>query len=92
MKTLKKGDIGIAQFFDNFPEYNGQECTVLDGLEFRGLIMDDMTTRENVLRYRVQFPDGQILGPLPHQLRPRPDPDEKHATNDEQYLPDAVAA
>jgi hypothetical protein len=89
---MKRGDIAIAQYFEQFPEYNGMECLIIDGLEFRGLINNDMEVRENVLRYRVQFPDGMVLGPLPHQLRKRPEPDERYAANDEQYFLDLKAA
>lgn len=91
-ENMKRGDIAIAQYFEQFPEYNGQECEILDPLEFRGIIDGDMSVRENVLRYRVKFPDGMVLGPLPHQLRKRPEPDEKYAANDEQYLPELKAA
>lgn len=85
--NFKRGDIAIAQYFEEFPEYNGMECEVLDPLEFRGLIRSSsMEVREHVLRYRVKFADGQVLGPLPHQLRKRPEPDEKYAANDQTYL------
>ena len=89
---IKAGDIAIAQYFETFHEYNGCECKVLNGLEYRGLISDDMTVRENVLRYRVEFPDGRVLGPLPHQLRKKPGPGRLIAVNDEKYLPDLLAA
>lgn len=71
---FQPGDIAIAQHFDNFPEFNGRECEVINGLEFRGMIEGDMTIRENVLRYRVRFPCGQVLGPRPGQLRRKVDP------------------
>ena len=91
-ENFKIGDIAIAQYFDNFPEYNGMECEVINSLEFRGIIEGDMTTHENVLRYRVRFPDGTVIGPRPHQLRKKPKPDEKYAANDNLYLPDLLAA
>ncbi len=91
-ENFKRGDIAIAQYFEQFPEYNGMECEVIDPLEFRGLINADMTVREHVLRYRVQFADGMMLGPLPHQLRKRPVPDEKYAANDSAYLEDMKVA
>ena len=92
-ENFKRGDIAIAQHFEQFPEYNGMECEIIDPLEFRGLINSEMmAVRENVLRYRVKFRDGMVLGPLPHQLRRRPEPDEKYAANDGAYLPDLKAA
>ena len=90
--NFKLGDIAIAQYFDNFPEYNGCECEVINLLEFRGIIEGDMTFHENVLRYRVQFPDGMVIGPRPHQLRKKPKPDERYAANDSNYLVDLLAA
>ncbi len=93
-ENIKRGDICIAMNFDVFTEYNGCECEVLDGLEFRGLIEDDMTVKENVLRYRVRFPDGFVCGPRPGQLRKKPKLDEKYgdSANDELYNLDKLAA
>lgn len=68
------GDIAIAQKFDNFPEYNGQECTVIGQLEPRLLINDDMTGKAGEWIYKVQFADGRQLGPYPYQLRRRKEP------------------
>lgn len=73
-EPFKMGEIAIAQHFDTFPEYNGQECTVIGELEPRLLIKDDMTREEGVWIYRVQFADGMRLGPRPHQLRRREEP------------------
>jgi len=91
---LKEGDIAIAQYFNVFPERNGEECTILNSLQFTGIINDDMTTQENVLRYRVEFSDGFVCGPLPHQLRKRPEPDINHgdSANDDMYEDDRLAA
>lgn len=91
-ENFKVGDIAIAQYFENFPEYNGVECEVINALEFRGVIDNDMTVRENVLRYRVQFPDGFVCGPAPHQLRRKPKADDQIAANDDLYLPAPIAA
>ena len=91
-ENFKLGEIVIAQYFDNFPEYNGCECEIINTLEFTGIIENDMTKRDGVLRYRVQFADGQILGPRPHQLRKNPKPDEKLAANDEYYFIEKLAA
>lgn len=74
IEPFKLGEIVIAQHFDNFPEYNGQECTVIGELEPRLLINDDMTGTEGVWIYRVRFADGRCLGPRPHQLRRKPEP------------------
>lgn len=73
-KPFQLGEIAIAQHFENFTEYNGQECTVIGELEPRRLIKDDMTSEDGVWMYRVQFDDGMRLGPLPHQLRRREEP------------------
>lgn len=85
--NFKIGEIVVATRFENFPEYNNQECEILNTLEFRGLILNDMTIKEDVLRYRVQFKDGFICGPLPHQLKKKLKPDEKRndAANDYLY-------
>jgi hypothetical protein len=88
---FKVGEIAIAQNFEQFPEYNGCECQVINGLEFRGLVLADMTARENVLRYRVEFPDGMRLGPLPHQLRKKIPPQRLIAANDEQYFLEVIS-
>lgn len=73
-EPFKMGEIVIAQQFETFPEYNGQECTIIGELEPRILVKDDMTTEDGVWIYRVQFADGMRLGPRPHQLRRRPQP------------------
>ena len=93
-ENFKVGEIAVAQFFEHYVEYNNQECTILNTLEFTGIIENDMTKHENVLRYRVQFADGMILGPRPHQLKKRLKPDVKYgdAANDELYLLDKMAA
>jgi hypothetical protein len=92
-ENFKRGDIAIAQYFEEFPEYNGMQCEVLDPLEFRGIVrLSDMAVIENALRYRVKFPDGQVLGPRPHQLRKMPDADDQRAANDEVYEPVKAAA
>lgn len=74
MKPFKLGEIAIAQNFDVFPEYNGQECTIIGELEPRDLVHDDMTFSEGQWIYRVQFADGMRLGPRPSQLRRRVEP------------------
>lgn len=93
-ENFKVGEIAIAQYFDNFPEYNGQECEIMNSLEFRGIIENDMSVKENILRYRVKFPDGFICGPRPGQLRKKPKPDVKYgeAANESLYIPDLLAA
>lgn len=73
-EPFKIGEVVIAQKFENFPEYNGQECTVIGELEPRLLIHDDMTGEAGQWIYRVQFADGRCLGPRPHQLRRKPEP------------------
>lgn len=73
-EPFKIGEIAIAQRFENFPEYNGQECTIIGELEPRKLILDDMSTREGEWIYRVEFQDGMRLGPHPYQLRRRQEP------------------
>lgn len=73
-EPFKMGEIVIAQHFDNFPEYNGQECTIIGELEPRTLVNDDMTKEDGIWIYLVQFADGMRLGPRPHQLRRRDEP------------------
>lgn len=92
--NFKVGEIVLAQFFEDFPEYNGEECEILNTLEFAGLILNDMSVKENVLRYRVKMRDGRVLGPLPHQLRKKLKPDEQYgdAANDYLYNLDKLAA
>jgi hypothetical protein len=94
MKTIKAGDIAICQHFVFFPEYNGQECEVLDGLEFRDSINGDTMEKSIRMRYRVKLRDGMILGPFAHQLRVKPSTDDSDgiAANDELYTTDAIAA
>ena len=69
MKPFAIGEIAIAQHFENFPEYNGCECTVIGGLEPRSMVNDDMTVKKGIWMSRVQFADGMCLGPVPSQLR-----------------------
>lgn len=73
-EPFKMGEIVIAQQFETFPEYNGQECTIIGELEPRIKIDNDMNQTEGIWTYRVQFSDGMRLGPRPHQLRRRPEP------------------
>lgn len=73
-EPFKMGEVVIAQNFENFPEYNGQECTVIGELEPRIEIDNDMKPTYGIWTYLVQFADGMRLGPRPHQLRRREEP------------------
>lgn len=83
MKQFEIDEILIAQHFVQMPEYNGQECIVIAGLEEREVInLTTMTITGKAFTYRVQFSDGMIVGPLPHQLRrkkPPESPNERDA-------------
>lgn len=80
MTTFSVGEIALGHGFQNWPEYNGVECIVLEGL--RPLEALDQRSGE-VLRaefYLVKFSDGEIAEVLPINLRKRrpPSTDESH--------------
>lgn len=71
-ETFAIGEIAIMCNSEFFPENDGQECTIVDGLEWR----QGQLSGELRLTYRVQRTDGALFLNMPHQLRKKRPPRE----------------
>lgn len=69
---FKVGDICILQNLQNHPQYNGEECIVVGGLEVR-VGFNRAGEPSEAACYQVAG-CGEIDLVLPHQLRPRKPP------------------
>jgi len=71
------GEVAILIGSINWPEYNGQEVTVIGGLKPRSYWADRQHTRSNIdLRYLVEAADGHIFAAPPSRLRKRRPPQD----------------
>lgn len=77
-ETFKVGEVAILVHSNVRPEYDGQECVVLDGPRDRFIWLNRERTRGEYAsnRYLVQTGDGTRFSPPAERLRKRRPPQD----------------
>lgn len=74
MSTFKVGEVAVGQNFEHYPEHNGEDLLVVEGLSHGAMFVGRARRWISGPHYRVQSSSGEEFLVRPHNLRKKRPP------------------